>query len=386
MYEELSKTYKIPSTLVEEEYKKIVSDLEERGLTGTDLKTEAEELINHILRTLTAKSRGELFLGMVLAVDKIKDQANPANKPSRRQIQVNAYVANPEDAIAMGKVALLSLNSEGNTIRTMRDRKTGALKEEIVTPDIWKDYVISIEDKKIVPLDDTKSWGNGKDNFNYLKNLPLHQYRTNIIVVLKTDAEYKLAELDYISEKMPGNIPMHVPVEFVVTIKGEKNGIIQLGTSKFTTFNLVNVDFGKTPVELINAFLGGIKYPINKLKEYHQGEIAKGNKWNTLVMVEAFVSDIRGLDKTPYILIDDNTTPPDEPSLRVFLHDGIDINFGINSKIYVIGRTSQGDKWNPETQRTIQGVPGDITIWAMSVIVKYNSGPKNMEKIEEINL
>ncbi len=385
-YEELAKSYKVTSSLVEEEYKKIVADLTEKGLTGTDLETEAEELINHVLRTLTARSKGELFLGMILAVDRVKDQANPANKPSRRQTQVNAYVANPDEAVETGKVAVLTVDAEGNTVRTMKDRKTGQVKRETVTAEIWKDYVITVGDKKVVPLDDTKSWPNGKDNLSYLRNLPLHQYRTAIVVALKTDTGYKLAELDYNSEKLPGNIPMYIPVEFVATVKEEKDGILHLGTSKFTTFNPVKVEFGKTALDLINAFLGSIKYPISKLTDYHTQMVKNGKKWDTLVMVEAWVSDIRGLDKTPYILINDNSTPPDEPLLRVFLHDGIDINFGINSKVYVIGRTSQGDKWDSETNSVMKGVPGDVTIWAMGVYTKYNTKPVDIKPVTGVNL
>jgi len=385
-YEELAKSYKVTSSVVEEEYKKIVADLKEKGLTGTDLETEAEELVNHVLRTLTARSKGELFLGMVLAVDRIKDQANPANKPSRRQAQVNAYVANPDEAVETGKVAVLEIDAEGNTIRTMKDRKTGQVKRETVTAEIWKDYVITVGDRKVVPLDDTKSWPNGKDNLSYLRNLPLHQYRTAIVVALKTDTGYRLAELDYNSEKLPGNIPMYIPVEFVATVKEEKDGILHLGTSKFTTFNPVKVEFGKTALDLINAFLSSIKYPISKLTDYHTQMVKNGKKWDTLVMVEAWVSDIRGLDKTPYILVNDNTTPQDEPLLRVFLHDGIDINFGINSKVYVIGRTSQGDKWDSETNSVMKGVPGDVTIWAMGVYTKYNTKPVDIKPVAGVNL
>ena len=384
-YEELAKTYSVTSVFAEEEHKRIVADLTERGLTGTDLETEAEELIIHRLRILTAKSKGELFLGMVLAADRIKDQANPTNKTSKRQIQANAYVADPEEAISTGKVAVL-INQNGTLIRKMKDRKTGELKGDVVTEDIWKDHVIPVGDVRIVPLDDLKSWPNGKDNLSYLRPLPLHQYRAPIVIVLKTDEGYKLAELDYNSEKLPGNIPMHVPIEFVATVKEEKDGILHLGTSKFTSFSPVKVDFGKTPAELIEAFLGGIKYPINKLEEYHNQMVKAGKKWDTLVMVEAWVNDIRGLNKTPYIHIIDNSTPRDEPPLRVFLHDGIDINFGIDSKVYVIGKTSQGDKWDPDTQKPMKGVLGDVTIWAMGVYTKFDTRPVNMKPITSVDL
>jgi hypothetical protein len=379
--QELTKQFKVPLSIVELEYAKITADLKTQGLTGTDLEMEAGELVIHALRGITSKSKGELFTGMILAVDKIKDNANPNGKPSKRQLQINAYVANPEETLAAGKVALLSVNAEGATIKTSRDRKTGEVISMVVSPDMWKEYIITVGDTKLVPLDDLKAWPSGKENFGYLYNLPLHQYRTSMIIVLKTSAGYKLAELDYSSERFPGDIPMFQSVEFVAIPKEEKDGIVHLGTSKFTTFEASIEEFGKTPLELIQTFLGGIKYPINKLTDYHTQMVRDGKKWDTLVMIEAWVSDIRGLDKTPYLLVNDNTTPVDEPLLKVWLHDGIDINFGQNSKVFIIGKTSQGDKWDAETKTALKGVPGDITVWAMSIYPKYNTAPKNLKPI-----
>ncbi len=382
--QELSKIYKVPLTMVEAELKKIIDDLKEKGLSGTDLETTADELINHILRTLTSKSKGELFLGMVLAVDKVKDNANPFGKPSRRQLQVDAYVANPEETIAAGKVAVLT-PGDGTTIRTMKNKKSGDVTDEEVAPDIWKDLVIEVGSVRVIPLDDTKVWKTGSENLSYLRPLPLHQYRTTAIVVLKTDAGYKLAELDYNSEKLPGNIPMYVPVQFVAIEKEVKDGILHLSSTKFTTFEVSKEVFGKTPAELIQTFLSGIKYPISKLTDYHTQMVRDGKKWDTLVMVEAWVSDIRAGDKMPSILINDNSTPPEDPLLKVNLHDGININFGINSKVYVIGKTSQGDKYDPETKKTIKGVLGDVVIWAMGIYPKFNTMPSNMKPVTEIN-
>jgi hypothetical protein len=385
--QELVRVYRVPSTVVEFELAKIVADLTEKGLTGTDLETEADELIVHVLRTMTAQSKGELFTGMVLAVDKLKDNANPSGKPSRRQLQVNAYVANPEETIAAGKVAVLTINpADGTTIRTMKDKKSGEVVDTIVPADLWKDLVIPVGDVKVVPLDDTKTWPGGKENFSYLHNLPLHQYRTPIVVVLKTSDGYKLAELDYNSERLPGNIPMYVPIEFVATVKEPKDGIIQLGTSKFTTFELSAEPFGKTPLELLTTFLGGIKYKIEKLEAYHTQMVKAGKQWDTLVMVEAYVSEIRGVNKgAPYLLINDNTGPLDNLT-KVWLHDGIYINFGQNSKVFIIGKTTQSDKYDAETKTKLKGVPGDITISAMGVYAKFNTAPTNMKPLTGVNL
>lgn len=387
MYEDIAKKFKITTARVEEEYKTIMASLaKDSGLTGKDLETEALGMLHFHLSTLTGKSKGELFTGMVLAVDKIKDQANPANKPSKRQQNVDAYIANPDDAVAAGKVAVLK-TVDGVITRTMKDKKTGEVKSDTVTADIWPDKKIVVQDHFVVPLDNSKTWPNGAENRSYLRALPLHQYKTSIVVVLKTDAGYKLAELAYNSENLPGNIPMYVPVEFVATLKEEKDGIVHLGTSKLTSFAKVDMDFGKTPIELLDAFLTSIKYPIAKLTEYHKSMVAAGKQWDTLVMVEAWVGDIKGLDKTPYLVIGDTSITDDDQRIRVFLHDGLlPVTYGQNSKVYVIGRTSQGDKWDSETQSVLKGVPGDVTIWAMGVYTKYNTRPANVQPVTGVSL
>ena len=386
-YNEIAKEYNVPSTLVETEYAKIVANLTDQGLVGAELENESFQLVHNSLRILTAHTKGELFLGMVLAADRVKDNAAPTDKkPSKRQLHVDAYVANPEETLASGKVAVLKTSEAGIVTRTMKDRKTGELKTDTVTADIYKEFAVKIGDHMVVPLDNMKVWPSGKENFSYLRVLPLHEYRTTIIVALKTTTGYKLAELDYNSNKPPGYIPMYVPVEFVATVKEEKDGILHLGTSKFTEFSVSKEDFGKTPVEIIQGFLGGIKYPINKLTEYHTKMVKEGKKWDTLVMVEAYVADIKGFDKMPYLLINDNTTPIDEPMMKVNLHEGIDINFGQNSKVYVIGRTSQGDKWDAETKQVLKGVPGDVVIWAMGVYARFNSKPKDIKPITGVSL
>ncbi len=388
MFEEIAKKFKITTARVEEEYQKIASSLAtESGLTGAELENEALGLLHFNLATLTGKSKGELFTGIVLAVDKIKDQANPANKPSKRQQQVDAYIADPEDALTSGKVAVIRKDAEGNITRAMKDRKTGEIKTDIVTADIWPEQKIVVGDHFVVPLDNSKAWPNGSENRSYLRALPLHQYKTTIIIAVKTDAGYKLAELAYNSEKLPGKIPMYVTIEFVATVKEEKDGILHLGTSKLTSFEEVKTDFGKTPKELLDSFLTPIKYPIAKLAEYHKMMVQAGKQWDTLVMVEAWVGDIKGLDKTPYLVIGDTSITDDDQRVRVFLHEGLlPITYGQNSKVYVIGRTSQGDKYDSETRQVLKGVPGDVTIWAMGVYIKYNTKPSNVQPVVGVNL
>ncbi|MFZ3166341.1 MAG: hypothetical protein WA130_01915, partial [Candidatus Methanoperedens sp.] len=73
--------------------------------------------------------------------------------------------------------------------------------------------------------------------------------------------------------------------------------------------------------------------------------------------------------------------------IRVFLHDGLlPVTYGQNSKVYVIGRTSQGDKYDPETHSVLKGVPGDVTIWALGVYTKYNTRPVGVQPVTGINL
>jgi len=376
---EISKQYKVPHSVVDFESAKIKADLTEKGLTGADLEGEVEELLHHVLRTMTSKSKGELYTGMILAMDKIKDNAQPFGKPTKRQAQVDAYIANPEETIAAGKVAVLVANADGMLTRTMKSKKTGTVFSDVVTPDIWKNYTIPVGDTMVVPLDDMQHWPkSGKENFSYLHNLPLHEYKTTLVIVLKGEDGYKLAELQYNSEIMPAYIPMNIAVDFVATPKEPKDGVMQLSNSKFTVFEPSVEPFGKTSAELMQAFLGGIRYKLDKLEAYHTSMVKAGKQWDTLVLVEAYVSDIRGLDKRPYLLINDNTT---EAPVQVWLNDSIDINFGINSKVFIIGKTSQGDKYDAATKTKLRGVPGDVSINAMGVVPKFNTAPANLKPI-----
>jgi hypothetical protein len=276
----------------------------------------------------------------------------------------------------------------GNLNRRMLSKRTGTVVDEEVSADVWKDYAFTLGDKRVVPLDSMKTWQSGSENFKYLKALPLHEYRTSILVVIKTDTGYKLAEMDYQSEKELQHVPRYVPIEFVAVPKADKgDGIVHLGTSAFTSFSEIKIDFGKTPVELMETFLKGISYPINKLTDYHTQMVKAGKQWDTLVMVKAWISDIRGLDKgTPYLLVNDNTIPADEDDLKVWLHDGINIDFAKNSQVYIIGRTSQSDKYDSETKTVMKGVPGDVTVWAMDVYTYYNTKPANVKPVTDIVL
>lgn len=383
-YIEIAAKYKVPVAHVEAEYTRVREELITQGLSPKDIDVNTEELVQHRLRTATSRSKGELYLGQVLAVDRLKDNANPPGKPTPRSLQMTAYIANPDEAIATGKVALLEVGQdEDHLLRTMKDKKTGNVKKEIVTSKIWEEQRIKVGDKFIVPLDNLAKWPNQKDNISYLRALPLHQYRTTVVVGIKTNKGFKLAELDYNSEQLPGKIPMYVDVEFVAIPKDEVNGILNLRTNKFTQFYPSTTKLGITPIELLEGFLKGIKYPLSKLNEYHTKMVKEGKKWDTLVMVEAFVSDIRGLDKTPQIFINDNSRPVGEPPTKVWLHDGITINFGKDSKVYVIGRTSQSDKWDSETRSVMNGVLGDVEIWAMGIYPKFSTKPKNIQPITE---
>jgi len=388
MFEELAKDFNITTARVAEEYARIEASYKrDYDLSGKELENEVLGMLRFHLGALTGKSKGELLKGIILGADKVKDQANPTNKASRRNQYVDEYVSNPTETIASGKVAVLKLGADGILVRTMKNVKTGEVTSDTVTENIWKEERIRVKDDFVIPLEDKPKWPNGSDNRGYLKALPLHQYQTTLLISLKTDTGYKLAEFNYNSERHPGKIPMYVPIEFVATVREEKNGIIQLGTSKLTSFEPVNEDFGKTPKELIEAFLADIKYPIAKLTEYHQAMVAAGKQWDTLVMLEAWVGEIKGLDKIPFLLVGDESTTDPKQHIRVFLHEGLmPIIYAQNSKVYIIGRTSQGDKYDIETKKVLKGVLGDITVWALGVFPKYNMKPSGVKPLTGVTL
>lgn len=367
--EELSKEYKVTPAFVEETYKKTIEDSKDWELSPEETLIEVKDLLECRLREATSNSKGELYFGMVLAVDKIKDMANLPGKKPRRLIHIEEYVANPGDAIAKGKVAVFEITENPDKLkRIIKDKKTGTVKEDEVDSKVWEVYRTKVNDKFVVPLDNVEKWATGNKNFGYLRPLPINMYRTTMIIGIQSEYKYKIAELHFSSEKLPKSIPVGIPVDFVATPKEDKDGLSQLYSNKFTDFTPSTKDFGITPGELVNTLLSVIKYPISKLEEYHKMMVSQGKKWETLVMVEARVNDIRTTEKSTHITVIDSSR---DEALKVWLHDGLfPLNYDIESKVYIIGRTSQSDKWEPETGIQ-KGVPGDVTVFAMGVIPKF---------------
>lgn len=376
-YEKVSQQYKVPAPLVRAEYEKILAELTAQGeLTGDELLKSAIELTHLFFRTQN-KSKGELYHGIVFGYDSPRDTANPKNKKSRRTLAVEAYAMDPEAALAKGTVAVLEEIADAARLkRTVLDKKTKTLKEDVISKDALIELAVRVGDRFIVPLDDVEKWGTGSENISYLRPLPLHSYTSKIVGVVQEGKQYKRFELNYQRPVELAAIPMNVPLDFKAIPKGEEAGVLKLNASTYTQFVLSDKDMGAEPLMLLEVGFKPVRQAVSTLHEYHE---KLKNKYDSLVLVEGWVQDLRLESTMPSFMLDDLSSEP----VKVSLHDGIPINFGVRSKVLVVGRTSIGDKWTPETG-VQKGVPGDLSIFALGIYPKFNTKPKNLQPVETV--
>lgn len=373
-YDKISAQYKVPEATVKKLHEETLNELSS-SLTGEELQTTAIEKLHLRLRERNSPN-SELYLGIIVGYDAPRDLANPRNKPSRRSLMVEAFVANPEEAIKTGKVALLETISGGHGElspseykRTMLNRKSVVVETDTIPVEAWKEYIVNVSGKTVVPLDDIKKWGNGSDNISYLKPLPLNKWNTTIEGIVKTEKSYERFTLVWDQTTKPA-IPTKVPVEFRAIKKEYKDGILHLKAGKHTEF----VPTDKTVGDLNTLVEAGYKrMKINELVDYHNG---LKNKFESLVLVKAWVRDINVSVTIPYIKVDDLTMEMDKPVLKVNLHEGIPVDFGYESQVYVLGRTREVEEEYKESQ-------GDVVLWALGVIPIHNT-KKIVEPLKEV--
>jgi len=377
-YTKISILYKTPATLVKVEHEKILADLRSQGgLTEDEIIKSSEEL-THLFFRNQAKSKGELYQGIIFGYDACRDTANPHNKPSRRTLAVEAYTMDPTGATEKGTVAVLEniIGDELKLKRTYLDKKTKTVLTDTVYKDNVKELIIPIDGKYVLPLDDIEKWGTGSENLSYLRPLPLHVWTTKIEGIVRDGKGYKRFEMNYQRPTPLGDLPMYVPVDFKAIPKNETNGVLNLNASTYTQFVLSTTTMGAEPLKLLEEGFKSLKQQVSTLHEYHA---RLKNKYDSLVLVEGWVSNMRLEGTMPSFTLDDLNSEP----IKVLLHDGIPINFGTQSKVLVLGRTSVGDKWTAETG-VQKGVPGDLTIFAIGVYSKFNSKPTNVRPVDNI--
>ena len=170
------------------------------------------------------------------------------------------------------------------------------------------------------------------------------------------------------------NIPLNKKVKFKAIDKTKPEhvaiGEYNISDSKFTKFELAP-EINMPEVETVISTLCASRYEtLGDLEEYH---LVHSEDWSRWVITEGNVSylNLEPNVKTQNLrmILDDESmlfASPDPMSSTgvtcwIPTDRGIEIDFAQDSRVYVIGRTSQGKKMDPIT-REVTDEPGDVMI------------------------
>ena len=166
-------------------------------------------------------------------------------------------------------------------------------------------------------------------------------------------------------------VPLMKPVKFKAINKTGpediKKGEYRINHSTFTKFDLTT--FKDFPA--IESVLAGITSHfviLGEIDAWHTKNEADRGKW---VITEGSVSSLK-LEPHPKTqnmsisLYDESLTfgGSDKTSVMCWVPTdrGIEIDFGQESRIYIVGRTNRGKAYDPATKAVLEGVPGDVSI------------------------
>jgi len=233
------------------------------------------------------------------------------------------------------------------------------------------------------PLDTRKEWSTGKLNIGFGKPLPEHLFMRKIFgVAYKTNEEPKFFTMSINGDVCNTTIPLMKPVRFMGIDKSQDDIVYTLNSSSFTTFDIDEKTECPDIKELIEKYLDVAK--ISELEDYH-----KQNKedYNRVVAVEATVSSLN-LEPTAFgsrimnIEDGDDIMNLESKGITCWISKDINIDFAEGSKVYIIGKTSQG-KLKDEIGN-VTDEDGDITINVMSVYPTVKIQRPDIDLIKEI--
>ncbi len=349
----------IPKT--EEEYFKLMS--EKYALTIDEIKAEFEEVVTEV-------KNDEKFNGMT----EIQQRANARNRYSMRKAREAGSNAIPWEGIVIGIGDLI------DTVAKQRRVTEAAFKaDSMKTMKGWiynEVFVKSDADGKPLYPDTDMN----KKFQRASKPLPDHSWlRTIYLFVRPIDPKTKIASGPPQPATMSINnqdaIKPVIPLMKIVKFKAinktgtedQKKGEYRINHSTFTKFEPTTIkDF--PPIESVLAGITGHFVILGEVDAWHTKNEADKGKW---VITEGSVSSLK-LEPHPKTqnmsisLYDESLTfgGSDKNSVMCWVPTdrGIEIDFGQESRIYIVGRTNRGKAFDPATRAVLEGVPGDVSI------------------------
>lgn len=244
-----------------------------------------------------------------------------------------------------------------------------------------------------IPLDARKEWSGGRPNRNFGKPLPEHNWlRTVYGIALKTgiDESPKYFVMG-ISGEIATNedIPIFKPVRFRAidrTLPENVDKQYNMNSSMFTKFEIDESIPLPKPMELLKKYCGDMFVDMSNLQEYHD---RMKDDYNRLVIVEGDISTLvlepTSVGSRRIVLEDENKVLEDLEALGTtcWIPQRINIDFGEQSKVIILGRTGQGFKLGDDRRPTDE--PGDIMInvFGLYALPEYKIQPQVKEITEE---
>ncbi len=239
---------------------------------------------------------------------------------------------------------------------------------DLFTENPQKAIADGVVDSNGIPLDTRKEWSTGNTNRGYGQPLPEHNYlRTIVGIAIKVGngEKPKMFSMNVNGELAKNeSFPIFKPITFrAIDRSNEDSETYTLNASMFTKFEEDTTLGLPKPMDLINEYCPNLKQTLQNLSDYHEKE--KDN-WNRLVILEGDVSTLilepSSIGSRRIVIEDTEAMLEDLESqgITCWVPPRINIDFGEQSKILVIGRTSQGKK--RDDNGNFIDEPGDIMI------------------------
>ena len=303
-FEKWAEKLSVPVEDIQAEFDSIVNnDLKEFELSVEDKEKRAlQMLVLHYKKQLRSPAIG--FEGMIIGVGDLFDMSRKL-----RQTAMDAFRENPHDAIENGVT-----DADGN------------------------------------PLDNRAVFGSGKENRQFGKPLPEHNYIRNIVgVALRANVEEapKVFTMSISGDKAENLvIPVFTPVKFRAINKSDDSDTqFTLNGSSVTEFVVSDKIQMPAPQIVLEKVCGHMMVPLNELDEYHKTAKDDFNRLSvTLADVSMIGENVTSVGNRMMVLEDMAASMDDldAPGTTCWVPESIDLDFGEGSKVLVIGKTSQG--------------------------------------------
>jgi len=326
---------------IKQEYEKLIEDENKLhpNLTEDQRKTRALQRLAMTYKRLL-RSPAVVFEGIVIGVSPVIN-----TMAARIRMAKQMFAENPQEAIRLG------LTDENGT-----------------------------------PLDNLKTFSTGRENPNYGK--PLQEERLLCTVyglACPKGGEVKEFILQLNDAQTKQKIPILQPVRFrAINRSQEGDEKYILGGSVLTKFEKADIKLPEITT-LLREKLKHYNIKISEIKDFHEKH---KDDFNRLAIIEGDVITLQ-LEPNPVsgnrlMVINDDPINPDSKDLLCWIPPHIDIDFGEQSRVLVIGQTAEMPKRLEDGSYSDTEKDNCLNVYGIYAIPEYKISPEVEEVTEEV--